>query len=117
MKTLIITLLVLFSFQVPWRPSDLKEEICNAFADDNSGIELEEGVEVIYDRELAFDYCVDNISPEAKTDSGGIHYEFELFVCGGSYQDETMSYDPKSKTLEYLAGKGGGDECPYKLEE
>lgn len=120
MKVLSTTLIMLLSFQ-SIASDELKTEICTAFADENSGVFTEsdsEGNEfdVIYGRDLAFGYCMDNAELKAKNDNG-FYYEFELFVCNGVYQYETIAYSPDTKTLEYLGGSGSSDDCPYKLEE
>ncbi len=122
MKILIIALFTLFAVHAS-ATDELKKEICTAFAEDNSGLitewsdDKEKDVEVVYDYNLAFDYCMDVVEPVAKVDKSGTYYEFELFVCAGSYQVETIAFDPISKTLESLGGSGSGDECPYKLDK
>ena len=121
MRFLMIILTILF-FSQSFAVDQVKEEICNLFAEENYGVVTEsdyEGndIEVYYDKDLAFEHCMANAEPEKKTDGTWTYYEFELFVCGGSYQDETIAYDPVTKTLEYLGASGSGDECPYAFEE
>ena len=97
----------------------VKAEICEAFAKENSGEHTEWSDEanadvlVTYEYDEVFNYCVDVIEPEMKTDKMGTYYEFEIFICGQTYQDSVMAYIPSTKELENLGGSGGGESCPY----
>ncbi len=122
MKFLGIFLIALFSINL-MASDELKQDICSTFAQENSGPITEwsddeqNDIEVIYDYNPVFRYCLDNVQPKAITDKNGTYFEFELFVCGGIYQDETIAYYPLSKTLEYLGGSGSGGTCPYKSKD
>jgi hypothetical protein len=122
MKFLVMFLIALISIN-SIASDELKQDICKAFAEDNSGAHTEwsdveqNNIEVVYDYNSVFQYCMDNVQPKMITDENGTYFEFELFVCGGIYQDETVAYDPTSKTLEYLGGSGSGGACPYSMAQ
>lgn len=126
MKLLILLATTILFSTTSLADQNLKDEICTVFAEENSGLGIEWSeeedaeIEVVYDYDLAYDHCFDNIEPEeaiTTADDGSVYYEFDLFVCGNSYQYETLGYAPGSNFIDSLAGSGEGDECPYKLEE
>ena len=118
MRILTLVALVAFSFNLI-ATDKLTAEICNSFAKEYSGdhmvwsYDLNDDVTIHYLYDDVYSYCASTIKPELIANSSGTYYEFEIFICGSTYQDATMGYDSTTKVLEDLAGSGSGDYCPY----